>query len=437
MNCAVPFCHTGCPLGNLIPEWNHLMYVGQWERALERLHSTNNFPEFTGRVCPAPCEPACVLTINEEPVTIEYIEQAIAERGFQEGWVKPQPPNHRTGKRVAVVGSGPAGMAAAAQLNRAGHWVTVFERDRHIGGLLRLGIPDFKLEKRVVQRRVDLMAEEGVSFKTSVNVGRDISVAELKSEFDAVCLAIGATEARGLPIPGRELGGIHLAMEYLTQQNRRVAGEAIDPGCSITAEGKRVVILGGGDTGSDCVGTAHRQGAQSVQQLELLAKPPDQRQPNNPWPQWPLVLRTSAAHEEGGTRDYCVLTKEFTGRNGRVEKLHAVRVEWSQPDDSGRATMTEVPGSLFTMDVDLVLLAMGFVHPEHGGLVTELGVELGGRGNVVVDKARMTSVPGVFAAGDSVRGASLVVWAIAEGRQAAHGIDVYLMGSSSLPTVQV
>ncbi|MDP6494898.1 MAG: glutamate synthase subunit beta, partial [Dehalococcoidia bacterium] len=428
MNCAVPFCHTGCPLGNLIPEWNHLVHLGHWQRALERLHATNNFPEFTGRICPAPCEPACVLSINEDPVTIEYMEKAIVDRGFKEGWIKPQPPANRTGKRVAVIGSGPAGLAAAQQLNKAAHLVTVFERDEYIGGLLRLGIPDFKLEKRVVQRRVDIMSEEGVDFRTGVNVGSDISTDELKRDFDAVCLTIGASQARELPVPGRDLGGIHLAMEYLTQQNRRIAGHAVGPAHAITAEGKRVVILGGGDTGADCLGTAHRQGAETVHQLELLPQPPDKRPSNNPWPQWPQVLRTSPAHEEGGVRDYNVLTKSFSGSKGKVEELHAVRVEWGAPDESGRPVMKEVPDSEFSLGVDLVLLAMGFVHAEHVGLVSDLGVELDGRGNIKTDAERATSVPGIFAAGDSARGASLVVWAIAEGRQAAYGVDKYLMG---------
>ena len=437
MSCAVPFCHTGCPLGNLIPEWNHLVYMGQWKQALARLHATNNFPEFTGRICPAPCEPACVLAINEDPVTIEYIEKAIVDRGFQEGWIKPEPPASRTGKRVAVIGSGPAGLAASQQLNRAGHLVTLFERDESIGGLLRLGIPDFKLEKHVVQRRVDLMAEEGIIFKTGVHVGRDLSVNELKRDFDAICLTIGACQARELPVPGRDLNGIHLAMEYLAQQNRRITGHATSPSDTITAEGKRVVILGGGDTGADCLGTAHRQGAEIVYQLELLPQPPEKRRPDDHWPQWPLILRTSPAHEEGGIRDYNILTKSFSGRDGRVEELNAVRVEWGPPDASGRPAMQEVPGSEHSIGVDLVLLAMGFVHPEKEGLVTDLGLELDGRGNIKTTAERLTSVPGVFAAGDSARGASLVVWAIAEGRQAAYGVDKYLMGVSSLPQVRV
>ncbi len=437
MDCAVPFCHMGCPLGNLIPEWNHLVYTEQWRMALERLHATNNFPEFTGRICPAPCEPSCVLSINQDPVTIEYIEKAIVDKGFKEGWIKPELPAYRTGKRVAVIGSGPAGLAASQQLNRAGHLVTLFERSESIGGLLRLGIPDFKLEKQLVQRRVDLMAEEGVVFKTGVEVGVGMSIGELRKEFDAVCLAIGSCEARELPVPGRELEGIHLAMEYLTQQNRRIASHSVNSSETITAEGKRVIILGGGDTGADCLGTAHRQGAEVIFQMELLPQPPGDRSPENPWPQWPQILRTSPAHEEGGVRDYNVLTKNFSGKNGRVEELNAVRVEWEQPDESGRPVMHEVPGSEFSIGVDLVLLAMGFVHPEHQGLVTDLGVELDSRGHIVTNPERATSMPGIFAAGDSTRGASLVVWAIAEGRQVAYGIDKYLMGHSNLPSVPV
>ena len=433
MNCAVPFCHTGCPLGNIIPDWNDLVYRGRWREALAELHSTNNFPEFTGRICPAPCEAACTLAINDDPVTIEYIEKAIADRGFEENWIVPQPPKERTGKRVAIVGSGPAGLAAAQQINRAGHWVTVFERDDYIGGLLTLGIPDFKLEKSVVKRRVDLMAQEGVEFKTGTNVGVDYPTEKLREDFDAICIAIGSTKARDLEIPGRELEGIHLAMEYLPQQNKLLAGEHIDPAERITAEGKRVVILGGGDTGADCLGTAHRHGAEVVYQYELLPEPAQERQPNNPWPQWPLILRSSAAHEEGGVRDYSIQTKFFSGSNGHVEKLHAVRLKWGPLDSNGRPTMNEVPGSEFEIEVDLVLLALGFLHPEQSGLVADLGVELDRRGNVKTDHSKMSSVPGIFAAGDAARGQSLVVWAIAEGREAAHHIDKYLMGTTSLP----
>ena len=436
MDCAVPFCHTGCPLGNLIPDWNDLVYRGKWRQALDALHATNNFPEFTGRICPAPCEASCVLAINEDPVTIEYIEKAIADRGFKQGWIKPSPPQTRTGKRVAVVGSGPAGLAAAAQLNSAGHRVTVFERDEYIGGLLTLGIPDFKLEKRVVQRRVELMAEEGVEFKTGVHVGGGYPVERLRSDFDAICLTGGATQPRDLPVPGRELQGVHYAMDYLTQQNRVLAGQSVPAEERITAEGKRVVILGGGDTGADCLGTAHRQGAREVLQYEILPKPPLQRPSDNPWPEWPLVLRLSAAHEEGGMRDYSIATKAFSGSNGSVQKLHAVRARWER-DEPGRMTMREAPGSEFQDEAELVLLALGFVHPEREGLLTDLGVKLDARGNVEVDGNMMTSEPGVFAAGDMARGASLVVWAIAQGRDAARGTDHYLMGETSLPRALV
>ncbi len=435
MNCAVPFCHQGCPLGNLIPDWNDLVYRGEWKRALDSLHSTNNFPEFTGRICPAPCEASCVLNINQDPVTIEHIEMAVADRGWSEGWITPQPPSHRTGKSIAIVGSGPSGLAAAQQLNRCGHSVTVFERADSIGGLLRLGIPDFKLDKGVVQRRVDQLAEEGVAFRTGVNVGHEFPATRLTQEFDAVLLSGGSTSARDLPVPGRELDGIHMAMEFLPQQNKINAGETVDPATHISAAGKRVVILGGGDTGADCLGTSHRQGAEAVYQYELLPEPPQERRDDNPWPQWPTVLRVSAAHEEGGVRDYNILTKAFTGSNGKVEKLHGVRIEWGAPDASGRPAMIEILGSEFEIETELVLLAMGFVHPEHGGMLDQLGVELDPRGNVKGDEHKMTSVPGVFTAGDMTRGQSLVVWAIAEGREAARGIDEYLMGATALPRV--
>ncbi len=433
MNCAVPFCHTGCPLGNIIPDWNDLVYRGRWKEALAALHATNNFPEFTGRICPAPCEASCVLAINQDPVTIEYIEKAIADRGFEEGWIKPEPPGHRTGKNVAVVGSGPAGLACAQQLNRSGHWVTVFERDDYIGGLLTLGIPDFKLDKAVVARRVDLMAEEGIEFKTGANVGVNVSINELSEKFDAICLAGGSTQARELDVPGRELDGIHLAMDYLPQQNKINAGERVDASDRITAEGKRVVILGGGDTGADCLGTAHRQGAEVVYQYEILPQPPTSRNPSNPWPQWPIILMSSAAHEEGGLRDYSIMTKSFSGTDGHVQKLHGMRLEWGTPGSNGRPSMNEVPGSEFEIEADLVLLAMGFLHPEHGAMIKDLEVELDARGNVKVGVDRMSSIPGVFAAGDMARGQSLVVWAIAEGREAAHHMDRYLMGVTSLP----
>lgn len=433
MDCAVPFCHMGCPLGNVIPEFNHQVYKGDWQGALETLLSTNNFPEFTGRVCPAPCETSCVLSINSDPVTIEYIEKEIVERGYENGWIKAAPPANRTGKKVAVVGSGPAGLAAAQQLNRAGHLVTVIERAGYIGGLLTLGIPEFKLEKGVVQRRVDLMAEESIIFLTNTNVGVDYPVDRLLAEFDAVCLAIGSTQARDLDVPGRELAGVHLAMDYLAQQNRVLSGEEISGDERIEAEGKRVVILGGGDTGADCLGTAIRQGAEVVHQLELLDEPPEQRPGNNPWPQWPKVLRLSPAHEEGGIRDYSVLTKSFTGSNGKLEKLHAVRVEWKEGASCGRPSMEEILGSEFEIETELTLLAMGFLHPEQGGILAQIGVDLDGRGNVAVDGNRMSSVPKVFAAGDAARGQSLVVWAISEGRETARAMDLFLMGETSLP----
>ncbi|MEK7214028.1 MAG: glutamate synthase subunit beta, partial [Chloroflexota bacterium] len=432
MDCGLPFCHKGCPLGNMIPDWNDYVYRGQWENALAVLHATNNFPEFTGRICPAPCEASCTLAINQDPVTIEYIEKAIADRGWQAGWIVPEPPETRTGKQVAIIGSGPAGMAAAQQLNRAGHWVTVFERANYIGGLLRLGIPDFKLEKEVVQRRVDQMAAEGVTFRTGVHVGRDVSADELRGEFDAIVLAIGSTIPRDLEVPGRDLDGVHFAMDYLTQQNRLNAGETVPAAERISATGKHVIILGGGDTGADCLGTAHRQGAASVLQYEILPQPPAARPQGNPWPQWPLVLRSSSAHEEGGVRDYSILTKRLSGTKGRLETLHGVRLEWAT-DANGRQHMHEVPGSGFEVPAGLVLLAMGFLHPERTGLVEALGVELDPRGNVRTNATKMTNVPGIFAAGDSSRGQSLVVWALAEGREAARSVDLYLMGETSLP----
>lgn len=436
MNCAVPFCHKGCPLGNLIPDWNDLVYKGRWETALSALHATNNFPEFTGRICPAPCEASCVLAINEKPVTIEHIEKAIADRGFEEGWIRPAPPQQRTGKVVAIVGSGPAGLAAADQLNRAGHGVTVYEKDEYIGGLLTLGIPDFKLDKSIVNRRVALLQEEGVSFICNADIGLNVPAKLLLTEYDAICLAGGSTVARSLQVPGTELEGVVLAMDYLTQQNRVNAGKVVPSNERITATGKRVIILGGGDTGSDCLGTALRQDAKSVHQFELLPEPPQDRHHTNPWPQWPLIYRSSHAHEEGGIRDYSILTTGFSGESGQVKKLHGIRVEWHS-DDSGRQLMQQVPGSDFEIDVDLVLLAMGFVHPQHDGILEQLGVALDQRGNVKTTNDKMTTIPGIFAAGDMARGQSLVVWAIAEGRQAAHGIDKYLMGTSRLPSVNL
>ena len=433
MDCGIPFCHTGCPLNNIIPDWNDLVYRSRWKEALQVLHSTNNFPEFTGRVCPAPCEAACVLGINSDPVTIKQIEKAIADRGFAEGWIKPQPPAVRTGKKVAVIGSGPAGMAAAQQLNRAGHTVTLFERDDRIGGLLRYGIPDFKMEKHLIDRRVQQMEEEGVLFRTAVNVGRDITGEELRREYDAILIAIGSTIPRDLPVPGRELQGIHFAMEFLPQQNRRVAGLPVEPKTSIVATGKKVIIIGGGDTGADCFGTSHRQRAAEVHMFEVLPVPPSSRTPEMPWPNWPMLLRTESSHEEGGQRHWSVSTKKFTGENGHVQKLHGVKVEWGPPDASGRRAMQEVPGSEFVMEVDLVLLAMGFLHPQRQGLVEQLGVKLDSRGNIAVDENWMSSVPGVFASGDAQRGQSLVVWALAGGRKAARAVDLHLMGATSLP----
>ncbi len=427
MDCGVPFCQTetGCPVDNLIPEWNDLVNRGRWQDALKALHATNNFPEFTGRLCPAPCESACVLGLIDQPVTIRYIEQEIIDRGFANGWVVPIFPMSRTDKRVAIVGSGPAGLAAAQQLVRSGHTVTVFEKADRIGGLLRYGIPDFKMEKWVLNRRLDQMQAEGVMFQVNTDVGRDISVTTLRKDFDAVCLTGGAMVARDLPVPGRELAGVHLAMEYLTQQNCLNQGDDIDPTALITAKDKRVVILGGGDTGSDCLGTAHRQGAKEIYQFELLPEPPPDRDSSTPWPQWPMMLRTSHAHEEGCNRDWNVSTTHLGSTNGAVSSLHAVRVQF-KPDERGRQQMGTIPDSTFEISVDLVLLAMGFVRPESDGLLHELEVTLDACGNVSVDEQYMTNVPGVFAAGDMKRGASLIVWAIAEGRKAAAHINAFL-----------
>ena len=433
MDCGIPFCHTGCPLGNIIPDWNDLVYRNRWEEAIQILHKTNNFPEFTGWVCPAPCEAACVLGINDQPVTIKQIELSVIDHAFREGWIQPEPPRVRTGKKVAIVGSGPAGLACAAQLNRVGHRVTVFERADRIGGLLTYGIPDFKLEKRVVRRRLDLMKQEGISFETKAHVGLNIPVDDLQLNFDALVLAGGATRARDLSVPGRELDGIHFAMEYLPQQNRRVAGDRQMSGRLITAKGKRVIILGGGDTGSDCHGTALRQGARSVDSWELLPKPPHERTVSMPWPYWPMILRTSSSHEEGGRQDWSISTKSFTGSNGSVEKLQAVRLDFGEPDASGRRAMREVAGSEFEVQTDLVLLALGFLGPEPEGMLQQLAVKLDSRGNVMADSDYMSSVQGVFAAGDMRRGQSLVVWAITEGRRAARGVDKFLMGSTDLP----
>ncbi|MBD3266412.1 glutamate synthase small subunit [bacterium] len=432
MDCGIPFCHWGCPVDNKIPDWNDLVYRNDWQTASFRLHETNNFPEFTGRVCPAPCESSCVLGINVDPVTIKEIELNIVERAFKEGWIAPQPPEIKTGKTVAVVGSGPAGLAAAQQLCRAGHDVTLFEKADRIGGLLRYGIPDFKMEKQYIDRRLQIMEDEGVEFKTNCDVGLDISADELRQKYDAVVLTGGAMKPRDLPIEGRELDGVHFAMDFLTQQNKRNAGDTIPPEMEILATGKKVIVIGGGDTGSDCVGTSHRQGAKEVHQIEIMPKPPLARPDDNPWPYWPFILRTSSSHEEGGQRDWSVSTKQFIGSNGKLEKLIANRVQLGDPDPNGRRPFVEAPGSEFEMNIDLAILAMGFTGPVQEGLLHDLGVEYTERGAVKIDENRMTSIPGVFAAGDMSRGASLVVWAIKDGREAAKGADKYLMGDTDL-----
>lgn len=430
MDCGVPFCHNGCPLGNNIPDFNDAVYHGKWEEAIKILSSTNNFPEFTGRICPAPCEASCVLSINNKPITIEYIEKTIAEQAFEKGYIKPNPPKVRTGKRVAVVGSGPAGLAAAAQLNKAGHWVTVFERSDRIGGLLRYGIPDFKLEKHVIDRRTRLMEQEGIVFRTNAHVGVNISARHLQDEFDAVVMCGGASAPRDLPIPGRQLKGIHYAMEFLPQQNKRVAGDRIFSG-EILATEKNVLVIGGGDTGSDCVGTSNRHGATSVTQIELLAKPPLTRHDNNPWPLWPMVLMTSSSHEEGVERQWAILTKEFLGDNsGRLTGLKVVDIKWGV-NAQGKMGFEEVAGTERVVPCELALLAIGFVGAEKHGLVEELKLELDERGNVRTENY-MSTVEGVFAAGDVRRGQSLVVWAISEGREAARAVDTWLMGTSAL-----
>ena len=431
MDCGVPFCNNGCPLGNLIPEWNDLVYKQDWETAYKRLSATNNFPEFTGRICPAPCEAACTLSINNDPVTIEMIEKNIIEKAFESGFVKPEPPTKRTGKKVAVIGSGPAGLAASQQLNRAGHLVTVFERSEEPGGLLRYGIPEFKLEKSVVKRRIDLMEQEGIKFVCSTNVGIDITAEELKEQFDAICLSGGSTVPRDLPIEGRNLDGVHFAMEFLTQPNWEGESKKIP----ITAKNKNVVVIGGGDTGADCLGTSIRQGAKKITQIEILPEPPKSRKSNNPWPEWPMILRTSSAHEEGGERDYNVLTKNFYG-NGKVEKLICEKVEWIENNETGRPDLKPLENSAFEIEADLVLLAMGFVHPLQEGLLNDLSVEFDQRGNVKTDNNLMTNIDGVFSCGDMQRGQSLVVHAIASGRSCAKKIDLFLEGKSSLPDVR-
>ncbi|WP_396930813.1 glutamate synthase subunit beta [Mycolicibacterium sp.] len=430
MDCGIPFCHNGCPLGNLIPEWNDLVYRDRWRDAIERLHATNNFPEFTGRLCPAPCEASCVLGINQDPVTIKQVEVEIIDNAFDEGWVVPMPPHVITGKKVAVVGSGPAGLAAAQQLTRAGHDVTVFERADRIGGLLRYGIPEFKMEKRHIDRRLAQMEAEGTKFRAGVNVGVDITADQLRADFDAVVLAGGATDWRDLPIPGRQFEGVYQAMEYLPWANKVQQGDPVldeDGQPPITANGKKVVIIGGGDTGADCLGTAHRQGAVSIHQFEIMPRPPETRADSTPWPTYPLMFRVSSAHEEGGERVFSVNTEKFLGHEGKVTGLRAHEVVMKD------GKFEKVEDSDFELEADLVLLAMGFVGPEKPGLLTDLGVDLTDRGNVARDNEFATSVPGVFVAGDMGRGQSLIVWAIAEGRAAAKGVDRYLMGHSALP----
>ena len=434
MDCGIPYCHQGCPVNNIIPEWNDMAYRGNWREGLEILHSTNNFPEFTGRVCPAPCEAACTLNLTDVPVTIKTIECTLVDRGWDEGWIRPQIAARRTDKRVAVIGSGPAGMACAQQLARAGHRVVVFEKSERIGGLLRIGIPDFKMEKHLIDRRMAQMQAEGVEFRPNSHVGITIPIAELLCEFDAVALCGGSEKPRDLPVPGRELDGVHFAMEFLSQQNDRIAGRPVDETTAILATGLHVVVIGGGDTGSDCVGTSVRQGAASVTQLELLPKPPVHENKALTWPDWPMKLRTSSSHEEGCERDWSVATKSLVGNDqGRVTTLNGIRLEWVKGAD-GRMQMQEVAGSAFQLRADLVLLAMGFVHPVHEGMLKHLAVELDDRGNVKADTdAYRTSIDKVFSAGDMRRGQSLVVWAIREGRQCARAIDEYLMGSTELP----
>ena len=436
MDCGIPFCHEGCPVNNIIPDWNNLVYRDQWRSALTVLHSTNNFPEFTGRICPAPCEAACTLNIDDNPVTIKTIECAIVDRGWQEGWIEPSRPATRTGQSVAVVGSGPAGLACAQQLTRAGHTVTVFEKADRVGGLLRYGIPDFKMEKSLIDRRAAQMEAEGVTFRTGIEIGADLPIEALVAEFDAIALTGGAEEPRDLEVPGRELAGIHFAMDFLPQQNKRNAGDdeqRAAPNGAITAEGKHVTVIGGGDTGSDCIGTSVRQGAQSITQLEILPKPPESENKALTWPDWPMKLRTSSSQEEGCERDWSVLTKRAIGGNGHVEALECVRVDWMQTAD-GRWTMHEAPDTAFRLKADLVLLAMGFLGPRRPGLIAQSGVELDPRGNVRANTVDYrTSVPKIFAAGDMRRGQSLVVWAIREGRQCARAVDEFLMGTSLLP----
>jgi glutamate synthase (NADPH) small chain len=449
MDCGIPFCHTGkiieglatgCPINNLIPEWNDLVYRGHWKEALYRLHKTNNFPEFTGRVCPAPCEGSCVLGINEPPVTIKTIEAAIIDKAFEEGWVVPEPPTVRTGKKVAVIGSGPAGLACAAQLNKAGHWVTVFERDDRIGGLLMYGIPNMKLEKHMVERRVELMRQEGIQFVTNAAVGKDYPTDKLREEFDAIVLCGGATKPRDLPVEGRNLKGVHFAMEFLHANTKSLLDSNHEDGNYISAKDKDVIVIGGGDTGTDCVATSMRHECKSLVQFEILPKPPNERAPDNPWPQWPKVYKLDYGQEEAAAiygndpRTYCIMTKRFVGdENGNLKEVHTVEIEWAKAENNGRLVPKEIPGTEKVWPAQLVLLAMGFLGPEKEGLLDQLGVKINERGNVQIDEESMTSVPGIFAAGDMSRGQSLVVWAIKDGRHAAKGVDKYLMGETVLP----
>lgn len=433
MDCGTPFCHWGCPVGNYIPEWNDLMFRGKWKRAIELLHATNNFPEFTGRICPAMCEYACVLGINDEPVTVRENELSIVENAFKAGLIRANPPKKRTRKAVAVIGSGPAGLATADQLNKAGHTVAIFERDDKPGGILRYGIPDFKLAKSIIDRRIDILKREGIKFVMGADAGVTLPVSKLTKDFDAICLSLGSRVPRDLKIEGRELAGIHFAMDYLIRSNKRISAGKAPSDDPLDAKGKKVLVIGGGDTGADCVGTAHRQGASCIMQIEVLPKPADCRTPDFPWPKYPAILKTSTSHEEGGIRSWAVLTKKFIGDSEGVKRVVCAKLDFSERDAKGCPVMKEIPGAEFEIDADLVILAIGFIHPEHRGLIKELGVELDNRGNVKTGSDYMTSVKNVFASGDARRGQSLVVWAISEGRRAAHSIDKYLVGSTNLP----